>query len=212
MQINKLSSFFIPAINKGHTNGNKIMLVLHGLGDSLDSYKSFAQELNVTGLNFLLLNAPTPYFFGHSWYDIPPGNPTPGIDHSSNILLEVIKDVLEHGFCYEDIFLCGFSQGGCIALETFYKINKKIGGLIALSPRIYIDNVPELISNKEKLMSPIFVAHGKFDPVISYEDTLNGVRKIEDLGHQVTFNSYDMEHEIDIQEIMDLRFWLNEKL
>ena len=64
-----LTKHFIPAVNKGMTSGNKLMIVLHGRGDTLHSYKVFSQELNVTGLNYLLLNAPFVESFGYTWYD-----------------------------------------------------------------------------------------------------------------------------------------------
>ena len=208
MIIDQLNSHFIPSINKGHSDGGKLMIVLHGLGDSLESYKVFAQELNLTGLGYLLLNAPTPYFFGHSWYDIPPGNPQPGIENSSNILVNVINSIIDQGYKYEDIFLCGFSQGGCIALETMYKLDTSLAGVIALSPRIYHENIPADMKQANK----IFMAHGKYDPVINFQETYEGYKRIKSLGHDIIFKSYNMEHQIDYQEIIDLRQWLNEEL
>ena len=106
-------------VSKGWTNGNKVMIVMHGLGDSMDSYVDVTKEINVTGLHYILVNAPRPYFFGHSWYDIPPGNPRIGIDESVEILLSCIEELKKEGFESEDIFLLGFSQGGCIAFETY---------------------------------------------------------------------------------------------
>jgi phospholipase/carboxylesterase len=210
MKVSKLESFFIPQVSKGHTDGSKIMIVMHGLGDSLDSYKVFSQELNVTGLNYLLVNAPTPYFFGHSWYDIPPGNPRPGIENSVSIILKVIDEIHEQGYDYQDIILCGFSQGGCIALESLYKCTHQLGGVMAMSPRIYHEHIPSQVTENNEI--PLVICHGKYDEVIPFEDTQAGAEKLKKLYQNCEFRSYDMGHEIDVMEIMDLREWVNEIL
>jgi len=211
MKITKLDHFHIPETSKGWTNGNKVMIVLHGLGDSLESYKIFTAEVNVTGLHYLLVNAPTPYFMGHSWYDIPPGDPNPGITDSSDILLEVIEEVKNQGFQAEDIILCGFSQGGCIVMETLYKIPYKLGGVAALSPRLYEERLPEKLSYAAK-KTPVFCAHGNYDDVIPFKQTENSVMTLSKKGMQIEFHDFDMGHEIDAMEIITFREWLNELL
>ncbi len=207
MKISKLSSLFIEKSKKGVTNGNKIMIVMHGLGDSLDSYKVLAKEINVTGLNYLLLNAPKKYYFGYSWYDLPPNDPMTGIESSSDLILEVIEEVKTQGFQSEDIFLCGFSQGGCIAMETFYKYKEKLGGVVALSPRLYPKNIPSAF-----IPTPLFMAHGQFDEVINFKETKEIVETKLATVLDIDFHHYEMGHEIDPYEILDLRNWLNDHL
>lgn len=211
MKTTKLEYFHIPQASKGWTNGNKVMLVLHGLGDSLESYKIFAAEVNVTGLHYLLVNAPSPYFIGHSWYDIPPGDPNPGIENSSNIILEVIEELKAQGFDYQDIILCGFSQGGCIVMETLYKCPHALGGVAALSPRLYEERIPERLSYSAK-NTPVFCAHGNYDDVIPFKQTENSILQLTKKGMKADFHDFDMGHEIDPMEILSFREWLNELL
>ena len=207
LEFSKLQSIHIPMVSKGWTNGNKVMIVMHGLGDSMDSYIDVTKEINVTGLHYILVNAPRPYFFGHSWYDIPPGNPRIGIDESVEILLSCIEELKKEGFESEDIFLLGFSQGGCIAFETYYRYPEKLGGIIGLSPRLYLDKLPnELIS------TPLFIAHGKNDDAIDFHETLENAKKIKERNNNLVFHEYDYGHTFDIDTIMELREWLNEYL
>ena len=72
---------YIPAVNFGK-NANKVMIVMHGLGDSKDSYTDFCKELNVSGLHYLVIDGPIPYFFGNAWYDPPPEDHKTGIKFS----------------------------------------------------------------------------------------------------------------------------------
>ncbi len=206
-----LDHLHLNMISKGWTNGNKIMIVMHGLGDSLDSYVEVTKEINVTGLHYLLVNAPRPYFFGHSWYDMPPNEPHPGIVESVSIINKVIEELYTQGFQSQDIFLMGFSQGGCIALETFYTLKKPLGGIIALSPRIYEQRIPSQLSDEQKA-TPIFCAHGHHDQAIPFTQTKQRFQNIAKLHPQTVFNEYEMEHTIDYYEIMDLREWLNNYL
>lgn len=208
-----LDSFYIPSNDVSPTSSNKLMILMHGLGDSLESYKTLTQEINVTGLSYLLLNAPKKYYFGYSWYDIPPKDPIPGIENSVNLLKKIINEIVSNNdnIDYEDIFIAGFSQGGCIGLETAYQIEEKLGGIILMSPRIYPERLPEKLSGC-LAQTDIFCAHGSLDPVIDINQTKSGAEHIKQLGAKVDFYSYPMEHEIDIDEIVQIRQWLNEHL
>lgn len=208
----KLESFYIPAPAKSVTNNQKTMIVMHGLGDSLESYKVFTKEINVTGLNYLLLNAPKKYYFGHSWYDLAPKNPHTGIIESAKIILEILEELhTKHHIQYEDIFLCGFSQGGAIAMEVFYQIIHPLAGIVALSPRLYPDRIPSRF-NYGQLNTPLFIAHGIYDEVIEFAQTKNIIDTHLINHEKLNFKTYDMGHEIDPYEILDLRNWLNERL
>lgn len=208
-----LDSFYIPSNDITPTSAQKVMILMHGLGDSLESYKTLTREINVTGLSYLLLNAPKKYYFGYSWYDIPPNNPIPGIENSVSLLTQIIDELVEKNsnLDYSDIFIAGFSQGGCISLETAYQLQHKIGGVVLMSPRIYPERLPSQLSPCLK-ETDLFCAHGENDPVIDINQTKAGIEHLNKLGLRSEFYQYDMEHEIDIEEIMQLRNWLNERL
>ncbi|MFT6070795.1 MAG: putative esterase [Bacteriovoracaceae bacterium] len=188
----------------------KIMLVMHGLGDSLEPYKIFTQEVNVTNCHYLLLNAPEDYYGGFAWYQPGPAEPMQAIKNPVSLIVNEIKALISEGFKKEDILLCGFSQGGCMALAAAMAFGEKLGGVIALSPKTYppmLENIP-----KSFLETPLFIAHGEEDSVIPFTDVKQWVENLSKHHDQVQFQSYSMAHEIDIDEIHDLRDWLNEYL
>ncbi len=194
---------------KAQKETKKLMIVMHGLGDSLDSYISLVEELNLDNLNYFLINAPLPYPMGSSWYDIPPGNPQEGIELSCNKIEALVAEMEEQGLKREDIFIMGFSQGGCIALEYMNKANSCFAGVIALSPRIYMDtnNI-----GRSFLETPVFSAHGQFDPVIPYQETASKINALMNQHANVVFQTYPMEHSICIEELNDLSEWLQTKI
>jgi len=47
----------------------RLMIVLHGLGDSMEGYRWLPEAMRLPWLSYLLVNAPDPYYTGFSWYD-----------------------------------------------------------------------------------------------------------------------------------------------
>lgn len=188
----------------------KVMLVMHGLGDSLEPYRIFAQEVNVTNLHYLLLNAPEEYYSGLAWYQPAPEVPEDAVKNPVQLIVNEIKYLIEEGFKKEDILLCGFSQGGCMALAAAQAFGEALGGVIALSPKTY----PFMIKNASEafLKTPLFIAHGEQDPIIPFGQTKSWVAQLTDAHKALRWEEYRMGHEIEIDEIHDLREWLNEIL
>lgn len=50
-----LESLFIRAASR---DSRRLMIVMHGLGDTLESFRSLPAEINLPWLNYLLVNAP----------------------------------------------------------------------------------------------------------------------------------------------------------
>lgn len=211
MKTTQFSSLFIEAKHEVPSPHHKVMIVMHGLGDCKENYLPFIGEINVTGLAYVLIDAPRAYPIGSSWYDLPPANPMIGVKESSDMVIKLIEELKAHGYQNEDIFLCGFSQGGCIALHTFFNYNQKLGGIVALSPRVFYSELNKSLSDQAK-KTPLFMAHGEFDPVIPYTEVSEAQHLIREQGLDVSFYAYEMEHEIDPIEMKDLREWLNEYL
>lgn len=205
-----LESYFIPSVNKGMTTGHKVMIVLHGRGDSLHSYKTFTKEINVTGLNYLLLNAPFTEMFGYSWYDDSFDFNDRKYLKSLELLQESLNKVVSYGFLPEDIFLFGFSQGGRMVLDLLKKQSHKYAGVVALSPRVSLHQ--ELPKNSEVNQTPLFIAHGEYDDIIPLKETIQNLEIWKKSFPSFNFESYQMGHEVDIMEILSLRKWLNEHI
>src|SRR5690349_24815818 len=102
-----LETDFLPAPEK---NSPCLMVVLHGLGDSLEGYRWLPPALGLPWLNYLLVNAPDPYFGGYSWYDFS-GDVGAGVERSRALLSELVDDQCKRGWTTEQSVLFGFSQG-----------------------------------------------------------------------------------------------------
>ncbi len=69
-----LDTEMIPAMEPDST---RLMIVLHGLGDSMEGYRWLPPALRLPWMNYLLANAPDEYYGGYSWFDFA-GEPLPG--------------------------------------------------------------------------------------------------------------------------------------
>lgn len=202
------TSKLIKAEGTGLSNHN-LMIVMHGLGDQLNSYVPLVKEIHLTGINYLLINAPRNYPIGYSWYDMPPTDPRASIDESLELLTMLIEELKSEGLDYKDIFLMGFSQGGAMAIELANKLNQELGGVLALSPRVYMD-ASELSEGFK--VTPLFSIHGKHDDVIPYSETRTSLMQMKPLMKDFYFNDYEMGHEICFEEVLEIRNWLNERI
>lgn len=209
-----LDSYFIKSVNKGMTDGSKVLITLHGRGDTLDSYKFFAKELNVTGLNYLLLNAPFVEYFGYTWYDDSYSRTDPRYLTSIKKLKECLDKTItlsDGNLQYNDILLFGFSQGGRMVLDLLKEFNDELGAVIALSPRMSLDHDFSAVS-PSLTSTPVFIAHGEYDDVIPLRETKKGADQWSEVIKDFTFKSYPCGHEIDPIELTDLRAWINNYL
>src|SRR5256885_6812012 len=99
-----LNSEFHRAEEKG---SKKLMLVLHGLGDSMAGYQWLPSLLGLPWLNYLLVNAPDSYYGGYSWYDFD-GDPAAGVLRSRKLLFDLLDEQRKNGFPTDQTVVFGF--------------------------------------------------------------------------------------------------------
>src|SRR5881628_3541377 len=94
---NMLQTEFIRAEDK---DSKQLMVVLHGVGDSVAGFRWLPSLLELPRMNYLLVNAPDPYYGGYSWYDFA-GDKGVGIRRSRKLLFELLEGQRQDGFAIE---------------------------------------------------------------------------------------------------------------
>src|SRR5215467_14143001 len=107
----QLKCELIPAAEAG---SERLMIMLHGLGDSIAGYRWMPQALDLPWLNYVLVNAPDEYYGGYSWYDFA-GDIVPGVVRSRKLLIALLEAQERMGFARKDTVIGGFSQGSLMA-------------------------------------------------------------------------------------------------
>ncbi|OGV36590.1 MAG: hypothetical protein A3E88_03060 [Legionellales bacterium RIFCSPHIGHO2_12_FULL_35_11] len=210
-------------IKKPNCNNAKAVVIwLHGLGadgnDMIRVVDAFQDNLPIV---HIFVDAPIrPVTINNNmpmraWYNISGMQLTDredldGILASEKIINDIIESQVKEGFSYQQIFLAGFSQGGALALFISLRNQHQIGGCISLSA--YLPCVAQC-SNTYHPNLPIFMAMGEFDLVVQPAWTKASYSWIRSKYFvNLTWKQYPMAHNICIEEINDISFWLNERI
>ncbi len=207
MKTQGLASAWIPAT----LPSGRLVIVLHGRGDSPAGFRWLPEAMGLPDVNFLLVQAPDPYYTGYSWYDLPP-NQGPGILRSRSLLDTLMSEVMAGGFQTKDIILFGFSQGCLMTLEWGGRTNLEMAGFIAISGYCYDPKKlgEELSETARK--AHWLVTHGILDGTLDYAVTQAQVKYLIGAGLPLEFHSFVKEHTIDDNlEIPLLRTFMRER-
>ncbi|HEY0456855.1 MAG TPA: serine esterase [Verrucomicrobiae bacterium] len=195
-----LETEFHPALEQG---SQKLLIMLHGLGDSVAGYRWLPSLLKMPSLNYLLVNAPDSYYGGFSWYDFA-GDPAPGISRSRKLLCDLLDEQRKSGFPTELTTLAGFSQGCLMTWEVGLTYPHRFAGLIGISGYIH---EPERLMRE---LSPIarqqrfFVSHGYQDQMIPFAEVRNQVQQMKGAGLNIEWREFAKAHTIAGEEELAL--------
>jgi phospholipase/carboxylesterase len=192
---------FVPAKNESR----RLLILLHGLGDSMEGYRWAPPALNLPWMNYLLVNAPDGYYEGFSWFDIHE-NRGVGIKRSRELLFKLLDDLREkQKFPSEKTMLLGFSQGCVMTIEVGCRYPHRLAGLIGISG--WPHEAPELIRGFSPLAKEqkFLITHGTQDPLVPFHEVKPAVQKLKDAGLQIDWREYRKPHTIVEEEIDQFR-------
>lgn len=206
------------------TSPRYAVIWLHGLGADGHDFEPIVPELGLsesTPVRFIFPHAPTrPVTVNggmvmRAWYDITGMDldadvDEAGINKSSSRLRRLIQATVDSGIPSNRIVLAGFSQGGVVALHTGLQYPDKLAGVIGLSTYVAMPDTIRRSAGDANTDIPIFMAHGRFDPVIPFSLGKQSKDFLVDRGYPVQWHEYPMEHSVYPDEIRDLAGWLNE--
>lgn len=188
----KLESDFVAAEQRG---ARHLMIVLHGLGDSMEGYRWLPGVMNQPWLNYLLVNAPDSYYDGFSWFPYP-GERGPAIVRSRKLLFDLLDDQRSKGFASEDTFLFGFSQGCLMSCEVGIRYPHRLAGIIGISG--WADDPPKLLAEQSPVAKQqrFLITHGTYDPLIPFAGAKGCFTALKQGGLDVDWHEFPKEHTI----------------
>ena len=206
---------YITVVPDEYTPGSSypLVIMLHGFGSNMQDLAGLAPAINATGYVYACPNAPISFQLGpgqtgYGWMT-PRGGGTPEETANSEKLLGDFFDTVFQHFNVPpgQALLLGFSQGGGMTYRCGLGRADRFAGLAALSATL--PDQDELAGRLPKERNqPIFVAHGRYDQMIS-EDTAHSAKSfLENNGYSPDFHIYDMGHEISGEELSDLVPWI----
>ncbi len=173
-----------------------LMVVLHGLGDSLEGYRWLPPTLDLPWMNYLLVNGPDDYYGGHAWFDFP-GDPGPGVRRSGELLRTFLEAQREAGFPSERTMVFGFSQGCLMAVETGLRYPHRLAGLVGISGFVHEPEVLLRECSPVALEQRFLITHGTFDPLLPLKLAQPQFDVLRRGGVQIEWHEFPKEHTID---------------
>lgn len=198
---------------------------LHGLGADGGDFYPIVPELTLPA------NVPVRFLFPHApmrpvtinagmvmraWYDIEGldfvhREDEAGFANSTRILRTLIEAQNKLGIPAENIVLAGFSQGGAVALHAGLRFPHRLAGIMCLSAYLPFTDRLDQEAQAANRRTPIFMAHGLFDPVVPFFLGEASRNRLTQAGHPVTWKTYAMQHSVNDDELADISSWLTER-
>ena len=172
------------------------MAVLHGLGDSMEGYRWMPDQMRLPWLNYLLINAPDPYFTGYSWFDIE-GDREPGIRRSRDLLFQTLDTFRSQESVRADhLFVFGFSQGCVMTVETGFRYSHQLAGCIGVSGFIHRADALVADQSSHAKQQRFLMTHGTQDPLIPSGPVKDQMGLLQRQGFNFKWQEYPKEHTI----------------
>jgi phospholipase/carboxylesterase len=204
--------------------GDKVrgsVIWLHGLGADGHDFEPIVAQFGgpLPHLRFVLPHAPVrPVTINggmamRAWFDVialerGAEQDEAGVRQAAEQVRALIRRENERGIPCERILLAGFSQGGAIALHTGLRHPERLAGIIGLSTLMPLHWTVEAEAHAANRATPIFLAHGSFDPLVPESLGLDTRNLLQERGYNVEWRTYPMPHAVCDEEIDDLRTWI----
>ena len=207
-------------------NPTAAVIWMHGLGADGSDFVPIVRELdlsNCPAIRFVFPTAGTmPVtinggYVMRAWYDIF----TPdlvrredeeGLRNSQAQIEALIAQEKARGIPAERIVLAGFSQGCAMTLQTGLRHPEKLAGLMCLSGYLPLAAKAAEERNAANQDTPIFMAHGRLDPVVVIERAEKSRDLLTQLGYRIEWHEYPMQHSVCGEEVADIGQWLGNVL
>ncbi len=195
---------------------------MHGLGADGHDFEPIVPELElpaVPGVRFVFPHAPVrPVTINggvpmRAWYDVRDDRGVrredeAGVRASERAIAALLARERDRGVPPGRTVLAGFSQGGAMALHTGLRFPERLAGILALSCFLPLaDRLADEASAANRDV-PIFLAHGRADPLIPLARAQQARDLLLALGYRVEWREYPIPHAVSPPEIADIARWL----
>lgn len=104
------------------------------------------------------------------------------------------------GLGWDRLVLGGFSQGAMLAVDLALRADEPPAGVVAFSPTLLCEDVWRRHAPRRAGL-PVFVSHGRQDPLLPFAATASLVRLLTEAGLAVDFLAFDGPHTIGMEAL-----------
>jgi phospholipase/carboxylesterase len=190
----------IPAAEK---HSKRLMVMLHGLGDSIEGYRWLPEAMRFPWMNYLLVNAPDEYYGGYAWFEFG-GDIVPGVQRSRTLLFELLDAMRARGFPTEQSTFGGFSQGGVMAVDLGLRYPCRFAGIVGISG--WVCEPEKLVQELSPVafQQRVLISHGTLDPLVPFAVTREHVNILKAAGLHLEWHEFVKAHTIAGEDELDV--------
>lgn len=187
-------------------DGPPTVVLLHGYGSRADDWMQFNDAFAFPSHTRLVYpQAPLrgPHTGQRGWWwlniegNIPAGRQFPDYSEKDPGGIAVASRLVRERLAMErgPIILGGFSQGAMTSAEVAFNSDQELAGLILLGgTTVHEEKWAEHFAGRRRL--PIFIAHGRNDDVLAFEQMERFQDRLKAFGLDVTWMPFEGGHEI----------------
>jgi phospholipase/carboxylesterase len=189
-------------------SADKAMILLHGRGASARDIMLLADEF--CDDRFYIA---APQATNNTWYPYsfmaPESDNEPWLSSAVNTVKSLIDDVSRH-IPVDQIYLMGFSQGACLAVEVAARYARQYAGIAAFTGGLIGETIDSDKYSGDFAGTPVYLANSDRDPHIPVSRSEESKRILEIMGGKVTLEIYPgMPHTIireEIEKVKEIMF------
>ncbi len=179
----------------------KVLVMIHGRGSTARNILGLSDQLLVNGYAIIAPQAPNNTWYPYSFL-VPEQQNEPHLSTALGILGEIEAGLSELGVGEEKIYLLGFSQGACLALEYAARNAKKYGGIVAFSGGLIGSKIEPSKYDGDFSGTPVFIGSSDPDPHIPVERVLASEKIFHNMNANIHVKIYQgMGHAINQDEL-----------
>jgi phospholipase/carboxylesterase len=176
-------------------------VLLHGRGATAADILSLQQHLHLQHCALLALQAP-----GNTWYPYsfmaPVANNQPWLNQSLQQVGHAVEQIVQAGIPLTHIYLLGFSQGACLALEYAARHAAKYAGIAAFTGGLIGEQINHSFYQGNFSGTPVFLGSSDVDAHVPLQRVYASGNILTDMGATVVTKIYPgMGHSINEDEI-----------
>ncbi len=177
------------------------VVLLHGRGASAEDILGLAGEMYDERFAYL-----APQAADHRWYPFsfmaPIAENEPWLSSALAKVAAVVELAVNAGLPLERIFVCGFSQGACLATEFIARHPARYGGLVAFTGGLIGPAGADLHHPGDLAGMPALFSSGDPDPHVPWSRVLASAKQFTAMGADVETKRYaDRPHTVLPKEI-----------
>jgi phospholipase/carboxylesterase len=182
------------------TKASKALLLLHGRGSTAEDIISLAPQIANEDFYIAAPQAATHAWYPYSFLAEEQLN-EPALSLSVAAIKNLIDEIEKH-IPKQQIYIMGFSQGACLALEVSARYAAKYGGVIALTGGLIGKRIDESKYKGNFEGSHIWISNGDQDPHVPLSRSEQSKQILEKMGGQVILKVYRQKpHSVSEDEL-----------